>query len=61
MVRALDTFASEIGTMLCREARVFGATLQVPVTDVVTPMVPVLVAHADQQVMPKDASDGEQT
>lgn len=58
IVNAAGAFASRVGAMLGTEVPVFGAPLQMIVTEAVAPMVSGLVAHADRHLTLKQASNG---
>jgi glycine/D-amino acid oxidase-like deaminating enzyme len=58
LVNAAGAFASRIGRMLGHEVPVFGAPLQMIVTEPVAPLVRGLVAHADRHLTLKQSSSG---
>ncbi len=58
LVNAAGAFASLVGALLGREVPVFGAPLQMIVTEVAAPMVRGLVAHADRHLTLKQAANG---
>ena len=58
VVNAAGAFASRVGAMLGTEVPVFGAPLQMIVTEPVAPMVSGLVAHADRHLTLKQAANG---
>jgi glycine/D-amino acid oxidase-like deaminating enzyme len=58
VVNAAGAFASQIGRMLERDVPVFGAPLQMIVTEAVEPMISRLVAHADRHLTLKQAANG---
>lgn len=58
VVNAAGAFASQIGRMLGTDVPVFGAPLQMVVTEAVEPLVSRLVAHADRHLTLKQAANG---
>jgi glycine/D-amino acid oxidase-like deaminating enzyme len=58
VVNAAGAFASQIGQMLGRDVPVFGAPLQMVVTEAVEPLISRLVAHADRHLTLKQAANG---
>ncbi|NYZ16487.1 FAD-dependent oxidoreductase [Azospirillum sp. RWY-5-1] len=58
VVNAAGGFASRVGRMLGVEVPVFGAPLQMVVTEAVEPLVTCLVAHADRHLTLKQAANG---
>jgi glycine/D-amino acid oxidase-like deaminating enzyme len=58
VVNAAGAFASEIGAMLGLPVPVFGAPLQIVVTEPAAPLIGGLVAHADRHLTLKQASGG---
>ncbi len=58
VVNAAGAFASEIGAMLALDVPVFGAPLQMIVTEAVEPLVSRLIAHADRHLTLKQAANG---
>ncbi len=58
IVNAAGAFASRVGAMLDHEVPVFGAPLQMIVTEAVAPMLRGLVAHADRHLTLKQAANG---
>lgn len=58
VVNAAGAFASQIGRMLGCDVPVFGAPLQMVVTEAVEPMISCLVAHADRHLTLKQAANG---
>jgi glycine/D-amino acid oxidase-like deaminating enzyme len=58
VVNAAGAFASEIGRMLSLDIPVFGAPLQMIVTEAVEPLVTRLIAHADRHLTLKQAANG---
>lgn len=58
IVNAAGGFASEIGRMLGRGVPVFGAPLQMIVTEPTVPLIKRLVAHADRHLTLKQAANG---
>jgi glycine/D-amino acid oxidase-like deaminating enzyme len=58
VVNAAGAFASQIGRMLGRDVPVFGAPLQMIVTEAVKPTISCLVAHADRHLTLKQAANG---
>ncbi len=58
IVNAAGAYASRIGNMLGLEVPVFGAPLQMVVTEAVAPLIGCLVAHADRHLTLKQASNG---
>lgn len=58
VVNAAGAFASQIGKMLGRNVPVFGAPLQMIVTEAVEPMISCLIAHADRHLTLKQAANG---
>ncbi|MEJ1157288.1 FAD-dependent oxidoreductase [Prosthecomicrobium sp. N25] len=58
VVNAAGAFASRIGAMLGLDVPVFGAPLQMIVTEPAAPTVKALVAHADRHLTLKQASNG---
>lgn len=58
IVNAAGAFASRIGTMLGTRIPVFGAPLQMIVTETVQPLVQSLVAHAARHLTIKQAGNG---
>lgn len=58
IVNAAGAFASRIGAMLGVEVPVFGAPLQMVVTEAAAPTISHLVAHADRHLTLKQAANG---
>jgi glycine/D-amino acid oxidase-like deaminating enzyme len=58
LVNAAGAFASRIGKMLGLDVPVFGAPLQMVVTEAAAPLITCLVAHADRHLTLKQASNG---
>jgi glycine/D-amino acid oxidase-like deaminating enzyme len=58
VVNAAGAFASRIGAMLGLNVPVFGAPLQMVVTEATEPLVSRLVAHADRHLTLKQAGNG---
>ena len=58
VVNAAGAFASRIGTMLDVTVPVFGAPLQMIVTEATEPRVHCLIAHADRHLTLKQAGNG---
>lgn len=58
VVNAAGAFASRIGAMLGVDVPVFGAPLQMVVTEAAEPLVSRLVAHADRHLTLKQAANG---
>ncbi|MDP2699787.1 FAD-dependent oxidoreductase [Thalassospira sp.] len=58
IVNASGGFASRIGAMLGLDVPVFGAPLQMVVTEAVEPLISCLVAHADRHLTLKQAANG---
>ncbi|RFB80760.1 FAD-dependent oxidoreductase [Methylovirgula sp. 4M-Z18] len=58
VVNAAGAFASRIGRMVGVDVPVFGAPLQMIVTEPVQPLVSRLVAHADRHLTLKQAANG---
>lgn len=58
VVNAAGGFAAEIGRMLGRTVPVFGAPLQMIVTEPTVPLIKRLVAHADRHLTLKQAANG---
>ncbi|RWR15335.1 FAD-dependent oxidoreductase [Paenirhodobacter populi] len=58
VVNAAGAFASRVGAMLGLDVPVFGAPLQMIVTEPVAPVVSHLLAHADRHLTLKQASNG---
>lgn len=58
VVNAAGAFASRVGRMLGVEVPVFGAPLQMVVTEAAEPLVSCLVAHADRHLTLKQAANG---
>lgn len=58
IVNAAGAYASRIGNMLGLDVPVFGAPLQMVVTEAVAPLIGCLVAHADRHLTLKQASNG---
>jgi len=58
VVNAAGAFAARVGAMLGHDVPVFGAPLQMIVTEAVAPMVSGLVAHADRHLTLKQAGNG---
>lgn len=58
IVNAAGAFASEIGTMLGLAVPVFGAPLQMIVTEAAEPTISRLIAHADRHLTLKQAANG---
>ncbi|MBB4123344.1 FAD-dependent oxidoreductase [Martelella radicis] len=58
VVNAAGAFASRIGAMLGLDVPVFGAPLQMVVTEAAAPTITALVAHADRHLTLKQASNG---
>lgn len=58
VVNAAGAFASRVGAMLGVDVPVFGAPLQMVVTEAAEPLVSRLVAHADRHLTLKQAGNG---
>jgi glycine/D-amino acid oxidase-like deaminating enzyme len=58
IVNAAGAYAARIGNMLGLDVPVFGAPLQMVVTEAVAPLIGCLVAHADRHLTLKQASNG---
>lgn len=58
IVNAAGAFASRIGAMLGLNVPVFGAPLQMVVTEAAAPAISHLVAHADRHLTLKQAANG---
>lgn len=58
IVNAAGAFASRIGAMLGLKVPVFGAPLQMVVTEAAAPAISHLVAHADRHLTLKQAANG---
>ncbi|WP_272490674.1 FAD-dependent oxidoreductase [Mesobacterium pallidum] len=58
VVNAAGAFAAPVGRMLGCEVPVFGAPLQMVVTEAAAPAITALVAHADRHLTLKQASNG---
>jgi glycine/D-amino acid oxidase-like deaminating enzyme len=58
IVNAAGGFAREVGAMLGLAVPVFGAPLQMIVTEAAVPLVSCLVAHADRHLTLKQAANG---
>jgi len=58
IVNAAGAFASRVGTMLGLDVPVFGAPLQMVVTEAAAPAISHLVAHADRHLTLKQAANG---
>jgi glycine/D-amino acid oxidase-like deaminating enzyme len=58
LVNAAGAFAREIGAMLGVSVPVFGAPLQMVVTEPASPLISGLIAHADRHLTLKQASGG---
>jgi glycine/D-amino acid oxidase-like deaminating enzyme len=58
LVNAAGGFASRVGAMLGLDVPVFGAPLQMIVTEAVAPLISGLVAHADRHLTLKQATRG---
>lgn len=58
LVNAAGAFAARIGAMLGLDVPVFGAPLQMVVTEAAAPAVSHLVAHADRHLTLKQAANG---
>lgn len=58
VVNAAGAFASRIGSMLGLDVPVFGAPLQMVVTEAAAPALSHLVAHADRHLTLKQAANG---
>lgn len=58
VVNAAGAFASRIGAMLGVDVPVFGAPLQMVVTEAAAPLISCLVAHADRHLTLKQAANG---
>ncbi|WP_062118066.1 FAD-dependent oxidoreductase [Aureimonas sp. AU40] len=58
IVNAAGAFSSRIGAMLGLDVPVFGAPLQMVVTEAVAPLVSCLVAHAGRHLTLKQAANG---
>ncbi|MDK4716836.1 FAD-dependent oxidoreductase [Rhizobium sp. CNPSo 4039] len=58
IVNAAGAFSSRIGTMLGLDIPVFGAPLQMVVTEAAAPLISCLVAHADRHLTLKQAANG---
>ena len=57
-MNAAGGFASEIGRMLSLDIPVFGAPLQMIVTEAAEPLITRLIAHADRHLTLKQAANG---
>ncbi len=58
IVNAAGAFSSRIGSMLGLDIPVFGAPLQMVVTEAAAPLISCLVAHADRHLTLKQAVNG---
>lgn len=58
VINAAGAFASHIGAMLGCPVPVFGAPLQMVVTEAAAPAITALIAHADRHLTLKQASNG---
>ena len=58
IVNAAGAFSSRIGAMLGLDIPVFGAPLQMVVTEAAAPLITCLVAHADRHLTLKQAANG---
>ncbi|TQX85214.1 MULTISPECIES: FAD-dependent oxidoreductase [Rhizobium] len=58
VINAAGAFASRIGAMLGLDIPVFGAPLQMVVTEAAAPLITCLVAHADRHLTLKQAFNG---
>ncbi len=58
VVNAAGAFASRVGAMLGLDVPVFGAPLQMVVTEAAAPTITALVAHADRHLTLKQAANG---
>lgn len=58
VVNAAGAFAARIGAMLGCEIPVFGAPLQMVVTEAAAPAISALIAHADRHLTLKQAANG---
>ncbi|WP_246072162.1 FAD-dependent oxidoreductase [Martelella lutilitoris] len=58
VVNAAGAFASRVGAMLGLDIPVFGAPLQMVVTEAAEPTITALVAHADRHLTLKQAANG---
>lgn len=58
VVNAAGAFAARVGAMLGIQVPVFGAPLQMVVTEAAEPLISRLVAHADRHLTLKQASNG---
>ncbi|TCT36275.1 FAD-dependent oxidoreductase [Martelella mediterranea] len=58
VVNAAGAFASRVGQMVGLEVPVFGAPLQMLVTEAAEPAVSTLIAHADRHLTLKQAANG---
>jgi glycine/D-amino acid oxidase-like deaminating enzyme len=58
IVNAAGAFSSRIGSMLGLDIPVFGAPLQMVVTEAAAPLISCLVAHADRHLTLKQAANG---
>ncbi|MDR3493336.1 MAG: FAD-binding oxidoreductase, partial [Ancalomicrobiaceae bacterium] len=58
VVNSAGGFAAEIGRMLGRVVPVFGAPLQMIVTEPAAPLITRLIAHADRHLTLKQAANG---
>ncbi len=58
LVNAAGGFSARLGAMLGLDVPVFGAPLQMIVTEAVSPLVSGLVAHADRHLTLKQAANG---
>jgi glycine/D-amino acid oxidase-like deaminating enzyme/bacterioferritin-associated ferredoxin len=58
IVNAAGAFSSRIGAMLGLDIPVFGAPLQMVVTEAAAPLISCLVAHADRHLTLKQAANG---
>lgn len=58
VVNAAGAFSSRVGAMLGLDIPVFGAPLQMVVTEAAAPLISCLVAHADRHLTLKQAANG---
>ncbi|QND45106.1 FAD-dependent oxidoreductase (plasmid) [Rhizobium lusitanum] len=58
IVNAAGAFSSRIGSMLGLNIPVFGAPLQMVVTEAAAPLISCLIAHADRHLTLKQAANG---
>jgi len=58
IVNAAGAFSSRVGAMLGFDIPVFGAPLQMVVTEAAAPLISCLVAHADRHLTLKQAANG---